>query len=122
MTYVPQKNDSPADWTTAIEERRAIAPTAALHGANLAGFEIEWLLLQPCVFPASIVRDLSVIATLGSGFVIETEAGRRINTEHGEIYLLSPSLRRRASFRQRGEVLRITYDNALVSQSRPRSV
>ena len=34
MTYVQQKNDSPAHWTTAIEERRAIAPTAALHGAN----------------------------------------------------------------------------------------
>ncbi len=116
MTHAQQKNDSPADWTTAIEERRAIAPTAALQGANLGGFEIEWLLLRPCVFPASIVRDLSVIATLGSGFVIETEAGPRITTEHGEIYLLSPSLRRRASFRQRGEVLRITYGSALVGQ------
>ncbi len=94
--------------------------TAALHGANLGGFEIEWLLLRPCVFPASLVRNLSVIATLGSGFVIEIEQGRRIYTEHGEIYLLSPSLRRRARFRS-AVALRITYGNALYPKWRRRS-
>jgi AraC family transcriptional regulator len=116
MTGVPQKTDSPTPWHEAWEERRAIEPSLALQAANLSGFEIEWLLLRPCVFPTSIVRNLCVIATLGSGFVIEIEHGRRIYTDHGEICLLSPSLKRRASFPQRGEVLRISYDDQLVRQ------
>ena len=107
MADVRQKTDSLL-WQEAMEERRAIAP---------AGVEIEWLLLRPCVFPASIVRNLCVIATLGSGFLIEVEHGRRIYTDHGEICLLSPSLKRQASFPQRGEVLRISYDDDLVRQA-----
>jgi AraC family transcriptional regulator len=102
---VPQKTDSPPAWQDAVEEHRAIAPE---------GMEIEWRLLRPCVFPTSLVRDLCIIATLGSGFVIEIEHGRRIYTDHGEICLLSPLLKRRASFTQRGEVLRITYNDDLV--------
>lgn len=108
MALVPQKTDSPTAWQAAREECRAIAP---------GGIEIEWLLLRPCVFPASLVRNLCVIATLGSGFLIEVEHGRRIYTDHGEICLLSPSLKRSASFPQRGEVLRISYDDALVRQT-----
>jgi AraC family transcriptional regulator len=106
---VQQKIDSPTAWQAAIEDRRAIVPAPAL-------LEIEWFLLRPCVFPASIVRNLCVIAALGSGFLIEIEQGRRIFTDHGEICLLSPSLKRRASFRQRGEVLRISYDDELVGR------
>jgi AraC family transcriptional regulator len=116
IAAVLQKTDSPTAWKDAIEERRSLAPAAALQSAAQSGFEIEWLLLRPCVFPTSIVRDLCVIATLGSGFVIEIEHGRRIYTDHGEICLLSPSLKRRASFPQRGEVLRISYDDELVRQ------
>jgi AraC family transcriptional regulator len=116
MTDVPQKTDSPTAWQDAREECRALEPSPALQAANLSGVEIEWLLLRPCVFPTSIVRNLCVIATLGSGFVIEIEHGRRIYTDHGEICLLSPSLKRRASFPQRGEVLRISYDDELVRQ------
>lgn len=116
MTYVPQKTDSPTAWKAAVEERRALSPTLALQSGGTGGFEIEWLRLRPCVFPASLVRNLSLIATLGSGFVVEIEQGRRIYTEHGEIYLFSPSLKRRVSFPQRGEVLRISYDDGVVGQ------
>jgi AraC family transcriptional regulator len=109
MSSVHQKPDSSTDWHAAVDERRTIVPAPDM-------LEIEWLLLRPCVFPASIVRNLSVIATLGSGFVIEAEKGQRIYTDHGEICLLSPSLKRRALFPQRGEVLRIAYDDEIVAQ------
>lgn len=111
-----QKSDRPRPWSEALEKRRCITPALTFPTAIPSGFEIEWLLLSPCVFPATLVRELSVIAALGSGFEIEIEQGRRIYTDHGEICVLSPSLKRRASFRQRGEVLRITYDAALVRQ------
>lgn len=102
-------------WTSAIEERRGINLSAAWNRlANPRGLQVEWIQMRPCVFPTELQRNLSIVAALGSGFLIETEAAPDIFTDHGEIALLSPHFKRRASFAQNGEVLRLAFDDVLV--------
>jgi AraC family transcriptional regulator len=100
----------------AVEERHTIAPALTLGAAKLGALTIDWLLLRPCVFPTTLSRNLSIVAMLGSGSVLYAEDGTRIYDDYGEICVISPSLRRRTSFSERAEVLRISYSDELVQQ------
>jgi AraC family transcriptional regulator len=98
---------SPGDGSLPVSSRQALV---------LGGLRIERVLIHAGAFPAKASRKLRIVATLGSGWEMQVDHGRRLRYDHGEICLLPPWLRRQSFFRASGDNLLISVDDALLTR------
>jgi AraC family transcriptional regulator len=98
---------TPADETLPVSSRQALV---------MGGLRIERVLIHEGAFPAKASRKLRIVATLGSGWEMQIDHGRRMRYDHGEICLLPPWLKRHALFRESGDNLLISVDDALLTR------
>lgn len=89
-------------------------PVASREAIELNGFRVERVRIRAGGFPVNAGRRLRIIATLGSGWDLRVERGERVHYDHGEIVLLPAWLQRESTFRESGDNLLITADDALV--------
>jgi AraC family transcriptional regulator len=92
-------------------------PVLSMQMLDFDGMSIQRIILRPGEFPLNLERKLSVVATLGAAYEMDIEHQDRVLCDRREIYLLPPTLRRRTMFSERGEVLRLTFDESTVRRA-----
>jgi AraC family transcriptional regulator len=91
-------------------------PISSLQRLDLRGFVIERVRLHAGTFPPNPHRNLRVIATLGAGWEMDVDDAGRFRYDHGDVCLVPPRLKRRASMSQTSEVLMISYEDRLMNR------
>lgn len=92
------------------------SPVTRREALDLDGFRVERVQIRGGVFPANPARRLRIIATLGAGWDLHVEQGRRLHYDHGELVLLPSWLQRQSFFPESGDNLLITIDASLVQK------
>lgn len=91
-------------------------PVTRREFLDLDGFRVERVQIRGGIFPSNRARQLRIIATLGAGWELRVEKGRRLHYDHGELVLLPSWLQRRSYFPESGDNLLITVEAALVEK------
>ena len=91
-------------------------PVTTRAALDLEGFRVERVFIRNGVFPSVPGRQLRVIATLGAGWDLHVEKGKRFHYDHGELVLLPGWLQRQALFRESGDNLMISVEPAFIEK------
>ncbi|MGA2395328.1 MAG: AraC family transcriptional regulator [Candidatus Lustribacter sp.] len=91
-------------------------PVTRRQALDLDGFRVERVQIRGGIFPSNRARQLRIIATLGAGWELRVDKGRRLRYDHGELVLLPPWLQRRSYFPESGDNLLITVEASLVER------